>query len=130
MYSYLLGSGGTLLFDLTIMLQSWMYGSAPPAPPIYPSIERTMSSNRRSLFRRRTRYIEDGFGSVPPIHTNLHNQVHPHGERQPLLAAEAISDSPVAVRAAHAEGVIGVRGRSVSPEAAKRGRPPLQRPAA
>jgi hypothetical protein len=28
--SYLLGSGGTLVFDLTIMIQSLIYGSAPP----------------------------------------------------------------------------------------------------
>ena len=28
--SYLLGSGGTLIFDLTIMVQSIIYGSAPP----------------------------------------------------------------------------------------------------
>jgi hypothetical protein len=28
--SYLLGSGGTLVFDLTIMIQSLVYGSAPP----------------------------------------------------------------------------------------------------
>lgn len=27
---YLLGSGGTLVFDLTIMIQSFVYGSAPP----------------------------------------------------------------------------------------------------
>lgn len=27
---YLLGSGGTLVFDLTIMIQSLIYGSAPP----------------------------------------------------------------------------------------------------
>ena len=27
---YLLGSGGTLVFDLTIMIQSLVYGSAPP----------------------------------------------------------------------------------------------------
>jgi hypothetical protein len=30
---YLLGSGGTVMFDLTIMLQSLIYGSAPPIDP-------------------------------------------------------------------------------------------------
>lgn len=62
---YLLGSGGTLVFDLTIMLQAWLYGSSRPLPP-----HRTPQDGRprRTLSygaiprRRMTRHVEDGYG--------------------------------------------------------------------
>lgn len=61
---YLLGSGGTLLFDLTIMLQAWLYGSARPHPPhrLHDGrLRRTMSYG--AISRRRTRHAEDGHGT-------------------------------------------------------------------
>ncbi|WVQ78348.1 hypothetical protein IAT38_000433 [Cryptococcus sp. DSM 104549] len=59
---YLLGSGGTLVFDLTIMIQSLIYGSAPPVPQPPTPLDR--SARRRILSsRRRVRHLEDGWGS-------------------------------------------------------------------
>ncbi|TXT03855.1 hypothetical protein VHUM_04332 [Vanrija humicola] len=84
---YLLGSGGTLLFDLTIMIQSLIYGSAPPMPesPLdRPRPRRTYSSRRRprhadtwSAGQVASAYAEDGLAT---------------SERRPLLSAGA---SPV-----------------------------------
>lgn len=68
---YLLGSGGTLLFDLTIMLQSLIYGSA---PPISSPAEHLPPTSRRRLFRRRTQHHEDGTAAL-------------HTERSPLLSS-------------------------------------------
>ncbi|KAL1406812.1 hypothetical protein Q8F55_006221 [Vanrija albida] len=81
---YLLGSGGTLLFDLTIMIQSAIYGSAPPVPesPLdQPRLRRTYSSRRRprhadtwSAGQHASFYVEDGLAT---------------SERRPLLSAGA-----------------------------------------
>ncbi|KAK4686335.1 solute carrier family 66 (lysosomal lysine-arginine transporter), member 1, partial [Tremellales sp. Uapishka_1] len=49
---YLLGSGGTLIFDLTIMIQSLIYGSAPPIP--------STPLDRSSRRRRRLKHYEEG----------------------------------------------------------------------
>lgn len=68
--SYLLGSGGTLIFDLIIMLQSFVYGSA---PPIASSILDRGSRRRYDLTRRSVR-LEDG------------RQFSISSERQPLLS--------------------------------------------
>jgi hypothetical protein len=67
---YLLGSGGTLLFDLTIMIQSAIYGEAPPVPTT-PSV-----GGRRPLFRRRLKHLEEGRGKSVSVGS----------ERQPLLS--------------------------------------------
>lgn len=73
-----MGSGGTLLFDLTIMIQSMMYGSAPPIDENSPAVPR-----RKGFRRRRTAgsHLEDGKGL---------GQGHGHGqgERQPLLTRD------------------------------------------
>ncbi|WOO84374.1 Lysosomal amino acid transporter 1 [Vanrija pseudolonga] len=81
---YLLGSGGTLLFDLTIMIQSVIYGSAPPVPesPLdHPRPRRTYSSRRRprhadtwSAGQHASFHAEDGLAT---------------SERRPLLSAGA-----------------------------------------
>lgn len=148
---YLLGSGGTLLFDLTIMLQSLFYGSSPPIPPPQPSYshahhpyphhsfhghphDRSGSTTRRPLFRRRTRYIEDGFGGA------VSGTGSGTGERQPLLSG-SIHESPTNGTAPHTygtqaqpqaqaqlQGVSGAqedvltRERSLSPGVMMRGR--------
>jgi len=65
--SYLLGSGGTLIFDLTIMIQSFFYGSSPPVP------SSPLTIRRKGLSRRRYQHVEDG----SLIST----------ERQPLISA-------------------------------------------
>ncbi|KAL7423989.1 hypothetical protein Q5752_001574 [Cryptotrichosporon argae] len=49
---YLLGSGGTLIFDLAIMVQSVIYGSAPPVPPSPMAYDR--GPRRRTRPRLRT----------------------------------------------------------------------------
>lgn len=69
---YLLGSGGTLLFDMTIMIQSWMYGSAPPIHVRTPLDRPRRAMSYGAIGRRRTRHAEDGtYGSI--------------SERRPLL---------------------------------------------
>ena len=65
---YLLGSGGTLVFDLTIMLQSVIYGSAPPTTTA------GLPRLRNGLARRKVSYLEDG------------RIVSVSSERQPLLS--------------------------------------------
>ncbi|WWC61031.1 uncharacterized protein I303_103609 [Kwoniella dejecticola CBS 10117] len=56
---YLLGSGGTLLFDMTIMIQSVIYGSSPPLPIQSTTLDR--NSRRRGYFsKKRIKHIEDG----------------------------------------------------------------------
>jgi hypothetical protein len=70
---YLLGSGGTLLFDMTIMIQSYMYGSSPPIDEIS-----TITTRRK---RRKRPTTEDGL-------TTSHSHSAMNGwkqERQPLL---------------------------------------------
>jgi hypothetical protein len=57
---YLLGSGGTLLFDLTIMLQAWLYGSAPPLPPPRTPLDRPRRTLSYGAIPRRRRHVEDG----------------------------------------------------------------------
>ncbi|WVR05156.1 hypothetical protein IAU60_002168 [Kwoniella sp. DSM 27419] len=75
---YLLGSGGTLMFDLTIMIQSLVYGSAPPVhlPPT--PLER---SRRRGYFtqKRKLRHLEDGSHAHAHAHGHGHSQAHGHG---------------------------------------------------
>lgn len=70
MTRYLLGSGGTLLFDMTIMIQSYMYGSSPP-------VDETPTISTRRKRRKRTT-TEDGL-------TTSHTTNGWKTERQPLL---------------------------------------------
>ncbi|KAK8869742.1 hypothetical protein IAR55_000310 [Kwoniella newhampshirensis] len=56
---YLLGSGGTLIFDLTIMVQSLIYGSAPPLP-MHPTQSDRGSRRRHLSSRKRLRHLEEG----------------------------------------------------------------------
>ncbi|WVO13933.1 hypothetical protein L204_101558 [Cryptococcus depauperatus] len=97
---YLLGSGGTLVFDLTIMIQSFVYGSAPPQFPA--SLDR---SSRRKLMipRKRTLHVEEGWGSL------TQSQLLDRGERAPLLYA-----STSGLHSAHSHKGVK-RVRSVSP---------------
>ena len=92
---YLLGSGGTLMFDLTIMIQSWVYGSAPPiATPLAPP-------SRRSRLRRRllgSKHLEEG------------RNVSISTERQPLLSGSSQPSAPATA----------TRPRSISPDVVMR----------
>jgi hypothetical protein len=109
---YLLGSGGTLLFDLTIMLQSLMYGSAPPVHP--PPYERSSTFGRRPMFRRRTtRFLEDGHAGSGHVSRSPHAQPqHLSGERQPLMSGSVnLGESPTTT--------VRERERSLSPEAVR-----------
>ncbi|WWD15988.1 hypothetical protein CI109_100412 [Kwoniella shandongensis] len=79
---YLLGSGGTLMFDLTIMIQSLIYGSSPPLPIV--STQSDRGSRRRHLSsRKRLRHLEDGGGGFTvsaertPLLTSTGGQVVP-----------------------------------------------------
>lgn len=61
---YLLGSGGTLLFDTSIVIQFFIYGSAPPLPEDAPQPWLNGSSKRtqhlgRGAERRRYSTLED-----------------------------------------------------------------------
>ena len=78
---YLLGSGGTLLFDVTIMLQAAIYGSRPPVP--------STPLRRTHIFRRPRRRpgVEDG-------------------ESRPLLIDRQRSASPAIRRKADAQTVV------------------------
>ncbi|WVQ98805.1 hypothetical protein IAU59_005936 [Kwoniella sp. CBS 9459] len=115
---YLLGSGGTLMFDLTIMIQSVIYGSAPPIPQPPTPMER--SSRRRGYFssRRKVRHLEEGVHHSHP-HQNGYGQGHGHGhnhgsahvrahsmqgERAPLLLSGP-SSSSIGVGAGAGAGV-------------------------
>lgn len=73
---YLLGSGGTLLFDLTIMLQAWLYGSAPPLPPPRTPLDRVRRTMSYGTIPRRRRHAEDGFG-VPHERSRLLGNASP-----------------------------------------------------
>lgn len=86
MTRYLLGSGGTLLFDLTIMLQSLWYGSAPPVAQT-PDRMPPSTATRRRLFRRRKEHAESGLHQSQFIHP--HHSTHHHTERSPLLSGNA-----------------------------------------
>ncbi|BEI88950.1 uncharacterized protein CcaverHIS019_0203120 [Cutaneotrichosporon cavernicola] len=57
---YLLGSGGTLLFDLTIMFQAWLYGSSPPLPPPRTPLDRPRRTLSYGAMPRRRRHVEEG----------------------------------------------------------------------
>ncbi|EIW69410.1 hypothetical protein TREMEDRAFT_73844 [Tremella mesenterica DSM 1558] len=70
---YLLGSGGTLMFDLTIMCQAVLYGSSRPVS----------TTGKRSKMRRKLRYLEDGPGPGPLERSSV---VSAGTERQPLLS--------------------------------------------
>ncbi|WWC89953.1 uncharacterized protein L201_004882 [Kwoniella dendrophila CBS 6074] len=74
---YLLGSGGTLVFDLTIMIQSIIYGSSPPMPIPQNQIDR--SSRRRGYFtsKRKLKHVEDGHHHTHN-HNHNHNHIHSH----------------------------------------------------
>jgi hypothetical protein len=106
---YLLGSGGTLLFDLTIMFQSILYGSAPPVP-LTPGV----LQGRKRLFRRRLLHLEDGRTISVSVSS----------ERQPLLSGSISRDrtrsrSPdVTIRGTRGQSVNRSRGVSVVAEAA------------
>ncbi|ORY27203.1 PQ loop repeat-domain-containing protein [Naematelia encephala] len=75
---YLLGSGGTLIFDLTIMMQSFIYGSSPPIPST--PLDRP-SRKHYGVSRRRYRHLEDGRG------------ISASSERQPLLSGHIITSA-------------------------------------
>lgn len=81
---YLLGSGGTLVFDLTIMVQSWMYGSRPPVSASEDGVGRPgmrRSRSRPTTGRRRTKGVEDAVEAG-------------RGERSPLLGSTGGASSP------------------------------------
>ncbi|WRT67217.1 uncharacterized protein IL334_004183 [Kwoniella shivajii] len=90
---YLLGSGGTLMFDLTIMIQSLIYGSSPPLPVPPTPMERSTRRRERGYFasRRKIRHLEDGsIGHRDHVrsHSNSHGHTYNHSqnsERAPLL---------------------------------------------
>lgn len=110
---YLFGSGGTLIFDLTIMIQSLIYGSAPPLPQPLTPLDR--SSRRRSLpTKRRMRHMEDGWAS-----SVLQSQSHERGERAALLSG-SMSALPSHGHAHKKQGT--KRERSTSPTVHKRAR--------
>lgn len=69
---YLLGSGGTLVFDLTIMVQSLVYGKNRPKEPHVrpPRRSRTYASFGRS----RSRHPEDG--ERRPLLAHHHRRSH------------------------------------------------------
>lgn len=69
---YLLGSGGTLVFDLTIMVQSLVYGGNRPTEPHIrpPRRSRTYGSFGRS----RSRHVEDG--ERRPLLSHHHRRSH------------------------------------------------------
>ncbi|OCF36512.1 hypothetical protein I316_01761 [Kwoniella heveanensis BCC8398] len=113
---YLLGSGGTLMFDLTIMIQSVIYGSAPPVPQPPTPMER--SSRRRGYFssKRKVRHLEDGIHHPHP-HANSYGSGHGHGharahslqgERAPLLASASSSSNIGTVAGGGALGISGL----------------------
>lgn len=101
---YLLGSGGTLIFDLTIMIQSWMYGSSPPVPQRAHLDRPRRAFSYGALGRRRNRHTEDGYGAT--------------SERRPLLASPSRAatepyphgESRSSVSEAGTSGVNGVDG--------------------
>lgn len=70
---YLLGSAGTLVFDLTIMIQSLVYGKNRPKEPHVrpPRRSRTYASFGRS----RSRHPEDG-GERRPLLAHHHRRSH------------------------------------------------------
>jgi hypothetical protein len=95
---YLLGSGGTLMFDLTIMLQSYFYGSDKPVVPF--------SSRRLRLpGRRKHKHVEDASVSVTRGYNGSSER---NTERTPLLGNQAdrsvVQKSPM------------TRERSLSPD--------------
>lgn len=96
---YLLGSGGTLLFDLTIMIQSWIYGSSPPIDESSPIIPRRKAT-RRGIRRSATApgsYLEEG-----PVSSKLSYHQGQGGERQPLLVRDrSLSPETVTVSRRH-----------------------------
>ncbi|WWC69377.1 uncharacterized protein I206_103316 [Kwoniella pini CBS 10737] len=70
---YLLGSGGTLLFDMTIMIQSVIYGSSPPLPIQSTTLER--HSRRKGYFtRKRIKHMEDGHSHPSHIRSHSYTQ--------------------------------------------------------
>lgn len=76
---YLLGSGGTLMFDLTIMVQSVVYGSAHPVATS-PLDARHRRSYSYGAIRRRRTHTEDGL---------VTSSVGLPSERRPLLHSPA-----------------------------------------
>ena len=78
-FSYLLGSGGTLVFDITILSQSLVYGSAPP------SDDTPYQRSKRLRYRRA--HTEDGIEGQPlmgeearerSLSPDLALRTHPH----------------------------------------------------
>ncbi|ODN83206.1 hypothetical protein L202_01393 [Cryptococcus amylolentus CBS 6039] len=107
---YLLGSGGTLMFDLTIMIQSLIYGSAPPVA--LPPAPAEWSRRRLASHRKRMRHVEDGYGGI------LQSVSAERGERAPLLLTSSVSGLP-----GHGHRRQGTkRERSISPTVHKRAR--------
>ncbi|KAK6903023.1 hypothetical protein I203_108284 [Kwoniella mangroviensis CBS 8507] len=120
---YLLGSGGTLIFDMTIMIQSVIYGSSPPQPIPPTPMER--SSRRRGYLasKRKLKHVEDGFSHPHLQHVRTHSYTQQaaiasssnQSERTPLLPPPNIHNS------------LGIetnrsRSRSKSPEKTKSGK--------
>ncbi|WVQ71738.1 hypothetical protein IAR50_001279 [Cryptococcus sp. DSM 104548] len=115
---YLLGSGGTLIFDLTIMIQSVIYGSAPPVvqPAVAAPVHGEWSRRRLASHRKRMRHVEDGYGGMSQSQSQ--SQSAERGERQPLLLTSSVSGPP-----GHGHGRQGTkRERSTSPTVHKRAR--------
>ncbi|CED82935.1 Predicted membrane protein [Phaffia rhodozyma] len=86
---YLVGSGGTLIFDVTIMIQAIIYGSAPPLPDTPPPWARKPSttSHRRAIIPYGHAH---GYSSHSRGHSNVPND---EMENAPLLHESPIEDS-------------------------------------
>lgn len=112
---YLLGSGGTLLFDLTIMIQSVLYGSAKPVSAL------ATKRLRLSSGRKKWKHTEDGMVSSRTMNGSIERLGA--SERSPLLNgtrgghdAQHGHHGP-SVHHAQPAKPPHVRGRSTSPDA-------------
>lgn len=81
---YLLGSGGTLVFDLTIMFQSLFYGAVPPVP------ETTLSHSHSQSLTRSLSHSQHRSRSNVRTGSRSHGKVVDE-ESQPLLLSRGRS---------------------------------------
>jgi hypothetical protein len=136
---YLLGSGGTLLFDTSIVIQFFVYGSAPPLPQDAPQPwlnsqhnKRTAGTSERHASRLRRGYADDleadgegsaallgGSGGGEHRQRTRSTSTTAAGGRSPLLFTISKSRSrsqsggmmrPVANGTATGEDALGLRG--------------------
>lgn len=101
---YLLGSGGTLIFDLTIMVQSYFYGSDKPIGVGVGKFGKFGAAKKLRLpGRKKHRHVEESGGVVRGLSSA---SVDRERERAPLLPQQQHTlGSPV-----------DSRGRSKSPD--------------